>query len=97
MVKISVVVSQESGSSQPSSGMLARANSQTPNLKMEKRKSYLADVENHYATIVKTLLKQYQTKNIKVKIAVMKTLSVVALMMQNDLENYLDQIVPIIF
>jgi hypothetical protein len=48
---------------------------------MEKKKSYLADIENHYGTIVKTLLKQYQTKNIKVKIAVIKTFSVVALMM----------------
>lgn len=57
----------------------------------------MADIEGHYDVIVKTLLKQYQTKNIKVKIAVIKTFSVVALMMQNELEKYLSQIVPIIF
>lgn len=46
---------------------------------------------------MKKLIKQYSTKNIKVKIAVIKTLSVVTLIMQNELEKHLSQIVPIIY
>lgn len=47
--------------------------------------------------IVAKLLKQYSSKNIKVKIAVIKTLSVVTLIMQNELEKHLAAIVPIIY
>lgn len=57
LIKVSVVVNSDSLSSQSSTGGISRTNSQGPNLQMEKRKSYLADVENHYGTIVKTLLK----------------------------------------
>ena len=98
LIKMSVVLNQDSMDQQKSSGpLLSKANSQGPALTMQKQKSFMADIEGHYDVIVKTLLKQYQTKNIKVKIAVIKTFSVVALMMQNELEKYLSQIVPIIF
>jgi len=40
------------------------------------------------------LLKQLKTKNVKVKVTVMKTFSVLAMVLQGDLEKYLAQIIP---
>ena len=74
---------------------MAKQNSQAPSLSLEKKRSFSAEVEGHYDTIVKQLLKQYSTKNIKVKVAVIKTMSVVTLIMQNELEKHLGAIVPI--
>lgn len=98
LVKASVVVGQD-GSGPDSSGLpsMAKANSLAPALSIEKKRSFTADAEGQYDAIVAKLIKQYNTKNIKVKIAVIKTLSVVTLIMQNELEKHLGQIVPIIY
>ena len=50
-----------------------------PSLSLQKKGSLSA--EGHYGDIVRLLLKQYQSKNVKVKVAVMKTLSSVTLIM----------------
>jgi hypothetical protein len=39
-------------------------------------------------------LKQYNTKNLKVKVEITNTLSILAPLMEDQLENYLSQILP---
>ena len=47
-----------------------------------------------YPQIIKNLLKQYNTKNLKVKVEITNTLSILAPLMEDQLENYLSQILP---
>ena len=47
-----------------------------------------------YPQIIKNLLKQYNTKNLKVKVEITATLSILAPLMEDQLENYLSQILP---
>lgn len=97
LIKASVVVDQSAASSDMHAPSLIKQNSKAPKLQLEKQRSFAVDVVGHYDKIVKQLLKQYSSKNIKVKIAVIKTLSVVALIMQDELERHLASIIPIIY
>jgi len=63
-------------------------------LSMKKTKSWVKELHDSDEAIVKSLLKQLKTKNIKVKVAVMKTFSVLAMVLQDKLEKYLPQIIP---
>lgn len=89
-------VYQESGDvEEKSSGLpLARQQSSTgPGL--QKKLSSTFEMDAKYDTIITNLLKQMSSKNdIKVRVAVMKTLSVLSMIMLDELEKYYSRFIP---
>ena len=68
--------------------------SDSSSMRMVKQRSYVEQIDKTYPLIVANLIKQYQNKNIKVKVAVMKTFSVLAMLMpQEKLEEHLSSII----
>ena len=58
-----------------------------------KTKSYRDSINEFYPTIVNNLIKQYQCKSIRVKVTIMKTFSILVMLMpQNKLEEHLGSI-----
>jgi len=55
--------------------------SQDYELKMIKTRSYKDTINDFYADIVAGLIKQYKNKNIRVKVAIMKTFSILVMLM----------------
>ena len=73
-----------------------QVNTQT-GLQMNRAKSsFIAEAEGAFPTIVNNLIKQLKSKNIKVKVGVMKTFSVLAHISQKELENHLTLLIPYI-
>mmetsp|Transcript_14247 Transcript_14247/g.24236 ORF Transcript_14247/g.24236 Transcript_14247/m.24236 type:complete len:168 (-) Transcript_14247:2106-2609(-) len=56
--------------------------------------SFMAQTDQEFPKIVSNLIKQLKSKNIKVKVAVMKTFSVLAYMNQARLEHHLADLIP---
>jgi hypothetical protein len=63
---------------------------------LKKEQSYTGQIEEIYPQIIKNLIKQYQSKSIKVKVGVMKTLSTLSFILHNKLEEYLDAILGVV-
>lgn len=60
----------------------------------QKVSQYEEQINNIYPTIIKNLLKQFKSKNIKVKVSTMKTISVLAMVLPSNLESHLSSITP---
>ena len=68
--------------------------SQDYELKMIKTRSYKDTINDFYPDIVAGLIKQYKNKNIRVKVAIMKTFSILVMLMPQDkLEEHLSKII----
>lgn len=62
---------------------------------LQKKLSSTFDMDNKYDIIITNLLKQMSSKNdIKVRVAVMKTLSVLSMIMLDELEKYYSRFIP---
>lgn len=72
---------------------MRKASSRGPQL--QRKMSSTFEMEGKYDQIFTLLLKQMTNKNdIKVRVAVMKTFSVLALVMLDSLEKYYDRLIP---
>jgi len=66
-------------------------------LQLIKTRSYRDTINDFYPDIVAGLIKQYQNKNIRVKVSIMKTFSILVMLMPQDkLENHLSKIIDLI-
>ena len=63
---------------------------------MRKERSYTEQISDIYPQIIGNLLKQQASKSVKVRIGVMKTLSVLACILHQNLEEHLELIFPFI-
>jgi hypothetical protein len=55
---------------------------------------FASQAQDLYPQIIKNLLKQYNTKNLKVKVEITNTISILAPLMEDKIENYLSLILP---
>jgi len=63
-------------------------------LALIKTRSYRDTIDDFYPDIVSNLIKQYQNKNLRVKVAIMKTFSILVMLMPQDkLEQHLSKII----
>ena len=65
--------------------------------KMVKHRSYTEDLNDDYATITKNLIKQASHKNQSVKIKVMKSMSLLAVLLKDQVEDHLKDMAKHIF
>lgn len=64
---------------------------------MVKHRSYTEDLNDDYAKITNNLINQASHKNKSVRIKVMKSMSLLAILLKDKLEDYLDDMAKHIF